>query len=266
MADGLTSGGWTLTAVAGRDESAAGARELAGRLGSTVAATEEVGRGAEVVVVATPDALVAPVASRSAPGLEPHALVVHLSGAAGLDVFDELRRRRPDVRVGAAHPLQTLRGAPGDGERLSGSWFAVEDDGRDDRPSVTDLTAAVGGRPFRVADRRLYHAAAVVASNHLVALLGQLQRLASLSGAPVEAFEPLVRAAVDNACSSGAAGALTGPVARGDLATITRHLDALPASEQSSYRALAREALRLTGRHDPELEALLADREGVVAG
>ena len=74
---------------------------------------------------------------------------------------------------------------------------------------------------------------------------------------PLEALLPLVRASVDNVDALGAPAALTGPVARGDVDTVARHLDALPADERAAYRASAREALRLRGADDAALRSLL---------
>ena len=71
------------------------------------------------------------------------------------------------------------------------------------------LARELGLHPFPVADadRAAYHAAAVVASNHLVALLGQVERLGAVAGVPFEAFAPLVRSSVENAFLLGAADA-----------------------------------------------------------
>jgi predicted short-subunit dehydrogenase-like oxidoreductase (DUF2520 family) len=95
------------------------------------------------------------------------------------------------------------------------------------------------------ADRPLYHAAAVVASNHIVVLLAQVERLAGAAGVPMEAYLDLLRATVENVGEVGAVAALTGPAARGDTATILRHLEALPEAERPLYEALAAEARRL---------------------
>ncbi len=110
-----------------------------------------------------------------------------------------------------------------------------------------DIVAALEGRSFTVADddRAVYHAAAAVASNHLVVLLAQVERLAAEAGVPMEAYLDLVRATVDNVARLGAEAALTGPAARGDEATIRRHLDALGAEERPLYEAMAAEARRL---------------------
>lgn len=252
MAEALVRAGWTPARVAGRSPDAPSTLRAAERLGAEAVPVEDVGAGVPVVVLATPDAALAVTAEALAPSLEPGALVVHLAGSVGLEVFDGLGAARPDARVGAVHPLQTLPGRPDDAVRLAGAWFAVEGD-----PQAQLLVEAVGGRSFAVADRALYHAAACVASNHLVALLGQVERLAEAAGVPAEAFAPLIQATVANVASVGAAGALTGPVARGDAGTVLRHLDALPEDERDAYRVLAREALRLTGRDQPALEAVL---------
>jgi predicted short-subunit dehydrogenase-like oxidoreductase (DUF2520 family) len=94
-------------------------------------------------------------------------------------------------------------------------------------------------------DRAAYHAAAVIASNHLVAVLGQAERVAAQAGVPFEAYLDLVRATVDNVAELGPAAALTGPAARGDDATIQRHLDAVPEDEREAFATLVRLARRL---------------------
>ena len=90
-----------------------------------------------------------------------------------------------------------------------------------------------------------YHAAAVIAANHLVALLGQAERVAASVGAPVEAFLDLARGSLADVAELGPRGALTGPVRRGDIATIERHLDALPPEERAAYAAMVEEAKKL---------------------
>jgi predicted short-subunit dehydrogenase-like oxidoreductase (DUF2520 family) len=139
---------------------------------------------------------------------------------------------------------------------LHGAWAAIAGD-----PAVAGIAHELGLRTFEVSDtnRVRYHTAAVVASNHLVALLGQVERLAADCGVPFEAFAPLVLASVQNAFSIGPAHALTGPVSRGDLATVEQHLRDLDPAERDAYRALAREAARLTGRRDTGLDRLLDD-------
>jgi predicted short-subunit dehydrogenase-like oxidoreductase (DUF2520 family) len=254
MATALLTREWTAIAVAGRAADSPGVLAAATRFGAAPRSLADAGRGAELVLVATPDAAIADVAQALAPGLEPGALVLHLSGACTLHELDKLAITRPDVRLGSLHPLQSLPSAELGVARLPGSWCAV--DGPDD---VERLAVSLGMRPFRVdaARRASYHAAATVASNHLVALLGQAARLAADAGMPPEALLPLVRATVDNVDALGPADALTGPVARGDVDTVLRHLEAVEPSERPAYRALASEALKLTARRDTELERIL---------
>ncbi len=190
----------------------------------------------DLVVVATPDRAVAEVAAAITP--RETTVVAHLSGALGLDAL------HPHPRRAVLHPLVTLPDAATGAERLAGCWFGVSAQGD---PIAAEIVDRLGGRaiPVDEADWPRYHAAAVMASNHLVALLGQVERVAALVGAPVSAYLDLARGAVADVAALGAASALTGPVRRGDLATVAHHLDALPADERPGYEALAREAARL---------------------
>jgi predicted short-subunit dehydrogenase-like oxidoreductase (DUF2520 family) len=259
IALGLMDQGWTVVAVAGRAPDAPSTAAAAACLASRAVLVSDAGRGAALVVVATPDRAIEQTLATVEPSLEPGALVVHLAGSRGLDVFDRLRTHRPGVRAGALHPLQSFPSTTAGLERLKGAWAAVAGD-----PEVAELARSLGLRPFAVADadRVRYHTAAVVASNHLVALLGQVERLAAASGVPFEAFHPLVLASVQNTFASGPAAALTGPLARGDLSTVEEHLRELDPAERDAYRALAREAARLTGRRDTGLDRLLDDLRG----
>ena len=227
MATALSEVGWQARGVLGRSASAT---QLA-------AAAADV----DLVLIATPDAAVADVAAAIEPTAA--AAVAHLAGSLGLDTV------AMHPRPAALHPLVALPDAAVGARRLlGGAWFAVAGD-----PLVRQAVADLGGRAFEVADadRAAYHAAAVVASNHLVALLGQAERIASGAGVPFAAFMDLVRATVDNVDELGPAAALTGPAARGDTQTIRRHLEALAPAERAAYEELSRQARRLAGRDGP---------------
>ncbi len=143
------------------------------------------------------------------------------------------------------HPLVALPDSERGAERLrSGVWFATAGD-----PLISELVAELGGHEFTIADeaRAGYHAAAAIASNHLVALLGQAERVGATAGVPFEALMALVRATVHNVDELGPAAALTGPAARGDNDTIDRHRAALANDELAAYDALVAEARRLAG-------------------
>jgi predicted short-subunit dehydrogenase-like oxidoreductase (DUF2520 family) len=252
----LADAGWRILHVTGGAPASESVREAARRFDAEAVELAEAATGASLVVLAVPDAAISDVARVLAPRLEPGALVVHLSGAFGTDVLAAITDARDDVEVGALHPLQTLPSAEIGAARLRGSWAAVAGSSR-----ARELAVEIGLVPFAVddADRAAYHAAASVASNHLVALLGQVERIAASAGAPLAAFEPLVRATVDNAFALGPERALTGPVARGDVGTVVRHLGAVEQSEERAYKALADAAARLVGRgDDPDLRDVLA--------
>jgi predicted short-subunit dehydrogenase-like oxidoreductase (DUF2520 family) len=195
--------------------------------------------GVDLLVIATPDAAIGAVAASVEPGA---AVVAHLSGALGLDLLGDHARRA------ALHPLVALPDAEVGARRLThGAWFAVAGHPLDARVVVESLVDDLGGRSFVVDDahRAAYHAAAVIASNHVVALLAQAERVAATAGVPLEAYLDLVRATIDNVAELGAAAALTGPVARGDWGTVERHRAAIGEDELAGYDAMVALARRL---------------------
>jgi predicted short-subunit dehydrogenase-like oxidoreductase (DUF2520 family) len=188
----------------------------------------------ELVVLAVPDSAIAEVAA----SIEPRddVVVAHMAGSLGLDVL------APHPRRASMHPLRSI---PTTSTDLTGAWWAVAGD-----PVVRSVVAALDGRVVEVDDsaRATYHAAAVMASNHVVALLGAVERVAASAGVPLDAFFDLVRGTVDNVAALGPAAALTGPVARGDWATVEAHLAALPESERATYEALTAAACSLPAK------------------
>lgn len=213
------TGRWAVAGHLGRDDDVVGAAH-----------------GVDLLVVATPDTLVAPVAAAVEP--VPSTVVAHLAGSLGLDAL------APHPRRAVLHPLASLPDPELGAERLRGAWWGLAAGGD---PLGDEVVADLGGHAVRVADadRARYHAAAAMAANHVVALLGQVERVAASIGVPLEAFLALTRTAVDNVAALGPAAALTGPVKRGEEATIARHRAALPAGELDGYDAMVREARKL---------------------
>jgi predicted short-subunit dehydrogenase-like oxidoreductase (DUF2520 family) len=167
---------------------------------------------AELVLLCVPDGVIAEVATAVPQG----PWIAHVSGATPLSALDPHRDRF------GVHPLQTLtrdRGA----EQLDGAWAAIGGESEEALERARWLAATLGLRPFTVAepDRALYHAAAVIGGNYLVTLHQVAQRLLAQVGAPPEAIEPLMLRTVENGFQ------LTGPIARGDTATVEAHLAAL---------------------------------------
>ncbi|MHB8593737.1 MAG: DUF2520 domain-containing protein [Acidimicrobiales bacterium] len=202
--------------------------------------------GVDLLVIATPDSEVARVATAVRP--VPTTVVMHLSGALGLDVL------APHARRAAVHPLVPLPSPEVGRVRLrSGVTFAVAGD-----PVADEVVRLLGGRRIVVDDgqRAAYHAAACMASNHVVALLGQVERVAATAGVGLDAFVELTRTALADVADMGPAAALTGPASRGDEATIARHRAALAPEELPGYDAGVALARRLAA------DGAGADHEG----
>ena len=131
----------------------------------------------------------------------------------------------------------------------SAMTFAVAGD-----PVAGELARMLGGTVVVVDDehRAAYHAAACIASNHLVALMGQVQRVAASAGLDLDTFVGLARAALTDVAELGPASALTGPAARGDDATLDRHRQTLDPAEIAGYEAGVALARRLAADRPPE--------------
>jgi predicted short-subunit dehydrogenase-like oxidoreductase (DUF2520 family) len=205
----------------------------AGRVGSAMTArlTE---RGipsrddADVVLLCVPDTAIADVARGLTPG---RGWVGHTSGATPLKALDTHERRF------GLHPLQSFtrdRGA----EQLDGAYAAVTGETEEAREVGFELARLLGLRPFALAeeDRALYHAGAAIASNYLVTLHDSAAEIFEEVGAPPEGLRPLMQGVIDSGFE------LTGPIARGDWATVDRHFEAIRARKpklEPLYRVLA---------------------------
>ena len=188
-----------------------------GRVGSAVAARleereVELREDAELALLCVPDSAIAEVARSLSPG----PWVAHVSGATSLSALD------PHERRFSLHPLQTFTRARGP-EQLDGSWAAVTAESAEARELAFELARVLGLEPFELedAERPLYHAGAVVASNYLVTLHEAAAGLVAAAGAPPEALEPLMRRTIENGFE------LTGPIERGDWATVEAHREAI---------------------------------------
>lgn len=242
-----------------------------GRLGATLAAALEragynvstVGRDQlgdsadtdDLIFLTVPDSAIAGVAASLQ--WRPGQWVVHCSGAIGREALGAAEAA--GAVAGCFHPLQTFPSREPQPGRFAGIACGIEAS----EPLGTALERIakdLGSRPFRLdgVDRALYHAAAVVASNHVIALANAASRLWELAGVKGvsgrEALSPLMNAAAQNVAAMELADALTGPVVRGDVATVARHLDALDADAElrELYRRLSLELLRITPRLDDE--------------
>jgi predicted short-subunit dehydrogenase-like oxidoreductase (DUF2520 family) len=227
---------------------------------------------ADIVLITTNDDAIARVASQvaEAGAFRPGQLVIHMSGALRLSVLDPAAQA--GARIGVAHPLQsfaTYRQAVRD---IPGSVFGVTAG-----PGVAgELEAFVhllDGRCENVPDdkKTLYHAAAVMASNYLVAVEDMATQLLADAGfdksSAMEALSPLVRRTLENILEFGTTNALTGPIARGDVDTIRGHLAALedlPVDRLELYKALGRHTLAIARRRGALADETLAELRDIL--
>ena len=187
-----------------------GGIEVAGPLGRGAVAA-----GAEVVMLCVPDTEIASAAAVIAPG----PLVGHCSGATGLDLL-------APHEAFSLHPLMTVTA---EGADFGGAGAAIGGTTSRALGCAEELARTLGMRTVELddVDRAAYHAAASIASNFLVTLEGAAERLAATIGVERELLLPLVRATVENWARLGPRRALTGPVARGDQATVDRQRAAI---------------------------------------
>ncbi len=195
----------------------------------------------EILLLTVPDDRVAAVAAEIRPG---HAVVAHVSGSLPLTALGRHQR------TASIHPLMSLPDPEVGAARLGGGCrFAIAGD-----PAIGSMVDALGGIGFHVedSDRPIYHAAASVAANHLVALCAQVERLAASIGVPADAYWALMQTTLANVTNQGPESALTGPAARADWDTIARHLAHLDPAEHGLYRLLAESAADLAGQSWPD--------------
>ena len=222
-----------------------------------------------VIILAVPDDAIRPLAGvlADAGTIGSQQVVLHLSGVHGQEALGPLVGSR--AALGSLHPLQTISDPERAAERLKGAWAAVEGMPRAVE-AAERLAQDVGLRPFRIASQAkpMYHAGAVFASNYFVVVEAVAQRLlrhAGLTdGEAWQALRPLVEGTLENLARLGPLGALTGPVARGDEATVRRHVEALTQDDAALYRVLGRAALELAQKRGMD-EGLAARIAGALA-
>lgn len=200
-------------------------------------------RDADLVLLSVPDDAIAATA-RSLPTGD--YVVAHVAGSRTLEVLSS------HAHVASLHPLVALPSREVGAQRLLGATYCVAG-----HPTVAEVAATLGGRVIALSDdqRTTYHATAVVAANHLVALMGHVQTLASSVGLALEDFLPLASQALSDVIEVGPTNALTGPASRGDMATIDAHLASIPEAERSTYVAMANKAFELAEQRRVQLPA-----------
>ncbi|MCL1898623.1 MAG: DUF2520 domain-containing protein [Micrococcales bacterium] len=187
----------------------------------------QIAEQAGLVWLTVPDDAIEAVTEELAGYWRPGQIVVHTSGAKGVAALD---KASANGAIGLAiHPVMTFTGTSLDVAAMRQAPFAVTTPPGFE-PIAMALVQELGGHGFYVseADRPLYHTALAHLSNHLVTLVDQVRSLiqAATSEDPALILEPLAKASLHGALSNGIV-ALTGPISRGDLATVRLHREAL---------------------------------------
>ncbi|MGQ9655318.1 MAG: Rossmann-like and DUF2520 domain-containing protein [Thermodesulfobacteriota bacterium] len=208
------------------------------------ATAQEVADAADLVFITTPDSVIPEIGAKV---LWRHGQgVVHCSGADSLDILAPATTRR--AVPGGFHPLQTFASISQALENLPGSTFAIEAEGPLSE-TLKEMAIALEGRWICLGPREkvLYHTAAVLASNYMVTLVklaADLWEVLGLSpGQAIQALLPLLKGTLRNLEEMGIPDCLTGPIARGDVETISKHLTELRARAPQLVRVYEELAL-----------------------
>jgi predicted short-subunit dehydrogenase-like oxidoreductase (DUF2520 family) len=242
------------------------ARVLARKLNARATVISDPGLNAEVIWLCVPDREIAACANALASAIPDWKgrVVLHASGSQTSDELQVLRRR--GAKVASAHPLMTF--VRGSQPSLKGVGFAVEGDSAAVRV-VREMVNRLGGKFYPIAKKRkaMYHAWATFASPLVTALLAVAEKVAGaagMSGAGARRrMTPILRETINNYARLGAGPSFSGPIARGDVETVAKHLRglrSLPAAVRV-YRALALAAMEnLPARNADALTKILKQR------
>lgn len=248
--------GWKIGMVVTRSKAASRAAVRAIGAGKPHAGLTRQILAADLILLATPDEALGGVARAIAQmgGREWRGkIVLHTSGALERSVLEPLARK--GASTGSLHPMQTFSGRAV--PALKGVIFAVEGD-LPARRMGQQIARSLGGVPVTIQGRNkpAYHAAGALVAGHGLALVEAATRLLISIGftrrRAHRALLPLMRQMLDNFERLGPKAAWTGPISRGDYATVARHAEALrrhPPEVRQSYAALARLASRVLSRH-----------------
>ncbi|MFQ5524073.1 MAG: Rossmann-like and DUF2520 domain-containing protein [Acidimicrobiia bacterium] len=207
---------------------------------------------ADLVLIAVRDEAIPEVVERLETVVASVGVVAHLSGFVPVRVLHPLQER--GVSVGGFHPLQSMPDPVSGARALEGAYVAIDGDALA-LDVLTHLAESLGMHPFPIRDeeRPAYHAAAAAASNFVVTALAVAEDLFRSAGVDPAVARPLVERVIANVYEQGAASALTGPIARGDLETVLGHLEAARQVSKTvgeQFRLMAEATTRRAGREE----------------
>jgi predicted short-subunit dehydrogenase-like oxidoreductase (DUF2520 family) len=212
-------------------------------------------RRADAVMLAVSDDQIEPAcAALAAAGALDGVLVFHCSGAKSSAALQAAADK--GALTASMHPVRSFADPAAVARDFAGTWCGVEGDPRA-LALIGPALAAIGARPVAIdaAAKTVYHAASVFASNYLVTVLDAALRAYQAAGIPDdvarELARPLATETLENVLRLGPRAALSGPIARGDFATVARQQAALDGWESATgelYRALAAATTRLAAK------------------
>lgn len=264
LAPALRGAGYQIDQIISRGQAGSlrRARALGREVGASVVAANRAQLQSETVWFCVPDREISRAAESLAEAANWKAKVaLHSSGALTSDEFAVLRQR--GASVASVHPLMTF--VRGSRPPLAGVPFAIEGS-RKAVTSARSIVLALQGRPFTIRKRQkvAYHAWGMFASPLFTALLAASERVAGAAGvsraSARERMLPILRQTLANYAALGPPRSFSGPIARGDVATVEKHLIVLRAIPEAReiYIALARTALRdLPGKNRAALRKIL---------
>lgn len=205
---------------------------------------------ADLALIASRDRQILEAAQELAGLVGDLGCVAHLSGFTSVEVLSDLFD--PAVATGSMHPLQTLPNPVTGSQALRGAYAAITGSAS---PTLSVFAGSLGMVPFAVEDgeKPAYHAAASAAANFLTEALAVADDLLVSVGSSLAVTRPLVDAIIENVFERGWGQSITGPVARGDVATVAGQIaaaDALSDRLGSEYRHLVAALATRLGRHE----------------
>jgi predicted short-subunit dehydrogenase-like oxidoreductase (DUF2520 family) len=222
------------------------AAEMARKVGGSAVPLDRASLDAELLWLCVPDDAIGRCAEEIAKRGTKAKVAVHSSGALGSDILEPLRKR--GIAIGAAHPLMSFVAGPV--PSMQDVLFAVEGD-RAAVSVASKIARNLGAVPFTIGkDKKvLYHVFGAFTSPLLIAHFATAEKLALAAGVPKasirKAMGPIVRRTMENYFARGGASAFSGPLVRGDVETIRKHLKSLQRypQELKVYKGLVRQAL-----------------------
>ncbi len=271
LAIGLKNAGYSLAVLADSDQ-----RILPIMRGlfpnSQVTAKMQNWQNFDVLFIAVNDDAIATTATKLAKSEIPfqNRIVAHTSGAHTAELLTPLAEK--GARTASLHPVQTFSGAQNDAFKFSTSYFALEGDVKA-VAALQKIVTRIGGKSFVIAAelKPLHHLACVLVSNYVTTLMNMAANLLQPAGIPMEQAKvillPLLQNAVNNLEHQEIAQALTGPIARGDVQTVQKHLQLLREHYRELlpiYLEMGLQTLKVAHRQPAVAKAKLAQIEAIL--